>query len=80
MGAFYCMAKLPVDDAEDFSKFLLTDFSDKGETLMLAPGQGFYSTPGLGKNEVRIAFVLEAKKLIRAAEILALALQQYKQI
>ncbi|MGD2004927.1 MAG: pyridoxal phosphate-dependent aminotransferase [Flavobacteriaceae bacterium] len=80
MGAFYCMAKLPVDDAEDFSKFLLTDFSDHGETLMLAPGQGFYSTPGLGKNEVRIAFVLEAKKLIRAAEILALALQQYKQV
>jgi len=77
MGAFYCMAKLPVKNAEDFSKFLLTDFSDQGETLMLAPAQGFYSTPGLGQNEVRIAFVLEVNKLIRAAHILEKALEQY---
>jgi aspartate aminotransferase len=79
MGAFYCMVKLPVENAEDFSKFLLTDFSDQGQTLMLAPGQGFYSTPGLGKNEVRIAFVLETEKLIRAAQILEKALEVYNQ-
>jgi len=79
MGAFYCMVKLPVENAEDFSKFLLTDFSDQGQTLMLAPGQGFYSTPGLGKNEVRIAFVLEKEKLIRAAQILEKALEIYNQ-
>ena len=66
-------------NAEDFSKFLLTDFSDQGQTLMLAPGQGFYSTPGLGKNEVRIAFVLETEKLIRAAQILEKALEIYNQ-
>ena len=79
MGAFYCMVKLPVRNAEDFSKFLLTDFSDQGQTLMLAPGQGFYSTPGIGKNEVRIAFVLETEKLIRAAQILEKALEAYNQ-
>ena len=79
MGAFYCMVKLPVQNAEDFSKFLLTDFSDQGQTLMLAPGQGFYSTPGIGKNEVRIAFVLETEKLIRAAQILEKALEAYNQ-
>lgn len=77
MGAFYCMVKLPVKDAEDFSRFLLTDFSDQGQTVMLAPAQGFYSTPGLGQNEVRIAFVLNASKLIRAAQILEKALNLY---
>ena len=58
MGSFYCIVKLPVEDAEDFSKYLLTDFKDNNQTIMLAPANGFYSTPGFGLNEVRIAFVL----------------------
>jgi aspartate aminotransferase len=77
MGAFYCMVKLPVEDAEDFSQFLLNDFHDKHQTVMLAPATGFYSTPQIGKNEVRIAFVLGAEKLKRAAEILEKALHVY---
>jgi aspartate aminotransferase len=70
--------KLPVEDAEDFSKFLLTDFHDQNQTVMLAPAKGFYSTPGVGLNEVRIAFILDSEKLIRAARILEKALQAYK--
>jgi aspartate aminotransferase len=77
MGAFYCIAKLPVDGAEEFSKFLLTDFEDNGQTIMLAPAAGFYSSPELGKDQVRIAFVLESDKLLRAAQILEKALQAY---
>ena len=77
MGAFYCIAKLPVKCAEDFSSFLLTDFQDEGQTLMLAPAAGFYSSPELGKNQVRLAFVLESKKLRRAANILEKALIAY---
>ena len=77
MGAFYCIAKLPVENAEDFTKFLLTDFNDNGQTLMLAPGAGFYSSPELGINQVRIAFVLDCNKLIRAAAILEKALKAY---
>ena len=77
MGAFYCIAKLPVENAEDFSKYLLTDFSDNGQTIMLAPAAGFYSSPELGINQVRIAFVLESSKLLRAAEILEKALKAY---
>ena len=76
-GAFYCMAELPVKDAEDFSKWLLTDFSDQNETLMFAPAAGFYSTPGYGKKEVRIGFVLNQEKLKRAAQILERALITY---
>ena len=64
MGAFYCIAKLPVDDAEAFSKFLLTSFQNKGQTIMLAPAAGFYSTPNIGKNEVRIAFILNSEKIL----------------
>jgi aspartate aminotransferase len=78
MGAFYCIAKLPVESAEDFSKFLLTDFEDQGQTLMLAPAAGFYSSPELGKDQVRLAFVLESSKLQRAAEILEKALTTYR--
>jgi aspartate aminotransferase len=78
MGAFYCIAKLPVDSAEDFSKFLLTDFEDQGQTVMLAPAAGFYSSPELGKDQVRLAFVLDSKKLQRAAEILEKALNAYR--
>jgi len=76
-GAFYCIVKLPVSDAEDFSRFLLSDFSEGGQTVMLAPLAGFYATPGYGRDEVRIAFILEAAKLERAAFILEKALQQY---
>lgn len=76
-GAFYCIAKLPVDSAEDFSKFLLTDFNDQGQTVMLAPAAGFYSSPDLGKDQVRLAFVLESSKLKIAAKILEKALLAY---
>ena len=78
MGAFYCIVKLPVEDAEDFSKFLLTDFNLDNQTVMLAPAKGFYSTPNVGLNEVRIAFILSQEKLILAATILEKALEAYK--
>lgn len=77
-GAFYCIAKLPVDDAEDFAKWLLQDFDLNGETVMVAPAAGFYSTPGVGLNEVRLAYVLKKEDLIRSAEIIKQALQVYK--
>lgn len=76
-GAFYCIAQLPVDDAEDFSKWLLETFQYDGETVMLAPAAGFYSTPGMGKNEVRLAYVLEQQDLLKSAEILKEALKFY---
>lgn len=76
-GAFYCLVELPVDDAEDFLKWLLTNFSYQNETVMFAPAAGFYSTPGYGKKEVRIGFVLNQEKLKRAAEILERALVAY---
>ena len=76
-GAFYCMVELPIDDAEDFSKWLLTDFSYQNETVMFSPAAGFYSTPGYGKKEVRIGFVLNQEKLKRAAVILERALVTY---
>ena len=78
MGAFYCIVKLPVENAEDFSIFLLTDFSLDNKTIMLAPAKGFYSSPNVGLNEVRIAFVLDQEKLILAATILKKALKAYK--
>ena len=80
IGAFYCIVKLPVEDAEDFSKYLLTDFKDNNQTIMLAPANGFYSTPGFGLNEVRIAFILDSQKLIRAASILEKALMTYPKL
>ena len=76
-GAFYCIVELPVDDAEVFSKWLLTDFSDENETVMFAPAAGFYSTPGYGKKQIRIGFVLNEKDLLRSASILEKALQAY---
>ena len=76
-GAFYCMVELPVDDAEAFSKWLLTDFVYENETVMFAPAAGFYSTPGYGRKEVRIGFVLNEEKLKRAAKILKSALAVY---
>lgn len=76
-GAFYCIAQLPVDNAEDFAKWLLESFHYDGETVMLAPAAGFYSTPGMGRNEVRLAYVLEQQDLIKSAEILREALKFY---
>ncbi len=78
-GAFYTMISLPIDDSELFARWLLTDFSDKNETVMVAPGSGFYVTPGMGKKEVRVAYVLEEKKLRRAAELLGLAVRRYQE-
>ena len=76
-GAFYVMAALPVDDAEKFQEWLLTEFDDHGDTLMFAAGGPFYATPGKGINEVRMAYVLEKEKLERAMEVLAIAIEQY---
>jgi len=75
-GAFYCVARLPVENAEDFAVWLLTDYSRNGATVMLAPANGFYASP-LGKNEVRIAYVLNADDLRAAIEILRDALATY---
>lgn len=77
MGAFYTVAKLPVEDAEDFCAWCLSDFSYEGETVMMAPASGFYSTPGLGKDEVRIAYVLKKEDLLRAIFLLEKALEAY---
>ncbi|MBZ5640669.1 MAG: pyridoxal phosphate-dependent aminotransferase [Acidobacteriia bacterium] len=76
-GAFYLCAKLPIDDAERFAIFMLRDFGVDGETVMVAPADGFYATPGLGRDEVRIAYVLEEAKLTRAMAILTSALRAY---
>lgn len=76
-GAFYTMAKLPIDSAENFCKWLLNDFSYNGETIMLTPGNGFYVTKELGRQEVRIAYVVAEEKLRRAMKCLAVALEEY---
>lgn len=78
MGAFYVMASLPVDDADKFQRWLLENFDDNGDTVMFAPGAPFYETPGKGVNEVRIAYVLEEPKLVRAMEILGKGIAQYR--
>ena len=77
MGAFYTVARLPVDDAEKFCAWCLSDFEYEGETVMMAPASGFYSTPGMGKDEVRIAYVLNKTDLKRAIFILEKALEAY---
>jgi len=76
-GAFYAMAKLPIDDADVFCQWLLESFSHNNQTVMLAPATGFYSTPGLGKQEVRLAYVLNAADINKAMDCLEAALQQY---
>ncbi len=76
-GAFYAMARLPIDDSDDFCQWLLESFEHNGETIMLAPATGFYSTPGLGKNEVRLAYVLNVDAINKAMDCLEAALQQY---
>ena len=77
MGAFYTMVRLPVEDAEDFCKWCLTDFSYKGQTIMMAPGSGFYTDPSEGRNEVRMAYVLNIEDLGKALEVLTHALDAY---
>lgn len=76
-GAFYTTVKLPVDDADRFAQWLLTDFNHENQTVMIAPAAGFYSTEGLGINEVRIAYVLKLDDLKNAVKCLELALAQY---
>jgi aspartate aminotransferase len=77
-GAFYFVARLPVEDSEDFAAWLLSDFSHEGATVMVAPAPGFYATPGLGKDEVRIAYVLCAADLEASVRVLAHALPAYQ--
>lgn len=77
MGAFYTMVQLPVDDSERFCAWCLTDFSYEGQTVMMAPGAGFYITPGLGRDEVRIAYVLRRDDLKKAIDVLRRALEAY---
>lgn len=76
-GAFYSIVRLPVDDADKFAQWLLEEFEYKNETVMLAPASGFYFTPGLGKNEVRIAYVININDLKKSLDILAVALKVY---
>ena len=80
MGAFYTMVRLPVDDAEKFCSWCLTDFDYEGETIMMAPGSGFYATPGMGRDEVRIAYALNIEDLKRAVVILEKALEAYNSL
>jgi aspartate aminotransferase len=76
-GAFYTVVHLPVDDADVFAQWILSEFEYKNQTVMMAPASGFYSTPGLGKQEVRIAYVLKKDDLAAAMETLAEALKAY---
>ena len=76
-GSFYITAKLPVDNIEDFLMFLLEEFEDNGETVMFAPAEGFYATPGLGKDEMRIAYVLNQEDMRRGVELIRLGLEAY---
>ena len=78
MGAFYVMARLPVDNSDKFQRWLLEHFEDNQETVMFAPGAPFYETPGSGINEVRIAYVLEKEKLERAMELLGKGISRYR--
>jgi len=77
-GAFYCVVELPVTNADDFAQWLLESFSVNNETIMVAPAAGFYSTPGVGTNQIRIAYVLKKEALVRSVELLKEALKLYK--
>ena len=77
-GAFYCIAELPVKNSDAFAQWLLEEFDLNGETIMVAPAAGFYSSPGVGLNQIRIAYVLKKESLIRSIEILRVALEQYQ--
>ena len=76
-GAFYCIAQLPIDNADNFAQWLLEEYDFCGETVMVAPAAGFYSTPGIGLNQVRIAYVLNKEDLIQACKIIKNAIQVY---
>jgi len=76
-GAFYVMVKLPVDDAEKFIIWMLQNFDVNGETVMASAGEGFYATPGLGKQEFRLAYVLNNEDLVKAMNILKVGLEAY---
>ena len=77
MGAFYTVAKLPVDDADKFCRWCLEEFEYEGQTIFMAPASGFYTTPGIGRNEVRLAYVLCREDLEKAMKVLAEALKAY---
>jgi aspartate aminotransferase len=76
-GAFYVIAQLPVDNAERFAQWLLSAFDHEGKTLMVAPAEGFYATPGMGQNQIRLAYVLDSEKLKKCVELIAIALKTY---
>lgn len=80
MGAFYTVARLPVDDTDKFCEWCLAEFEYEGQTIFMAPASGFYTTPGLGKNEVRIAYVLEKEELAKALIVLEKALEKYNSL
>lgn len=77
-GAFYCIAELPIKDSDIFAQWLLEEFDVNGETVMVAPAAGFYSSKGVGKNQIRIAYVLQKESLIKAVNILKIALEEYR--
>ena len=77
-GAFYLMVTLPVDDTEKLQYFLLEEFEDQGETVMFAPGAGFYSEPDLGRDKIRIAYVTAPEEMTRAVELLGLGIEAYR--
>ena len=79
-GAFYIIPKLPIRDSDRFAQYLLKEFSDKNETLMVAPATGFYASGGKGKDEIRIAYVLKEKRLERAMELLGMAIKKYNKM
>ena len=77
-GAFYCIAEFPIKDADHFAQWLLESFDVNGETVMVAPAGGFYSSPNIGKNQIRIAYVLNKESLVKAVHILNEALKVYQ--
>ena len=77
MGAFYTVARLPIDEADKFCAWCLEEFDYEGQTIFMAPASGFYTTPGLGKNEVRLAYVLKKEDLAKALVVLEKALETY---
>ncbi len=79
-GAFYFVARLPVRDSEDFARWLLTDFQREGATVMVAPAQGFYASPGFGQDQVRLAYVVAEEQLREAVAVLDNALERYRQV
>jgi len=79
-GAFYAMISLPIKNSDHFAKWLLTDFSYKNQTVMVAPGSGFYASKNMGNNEIRIAYVLDKKELKNAIEILSIAIKKYQEL